>query len=352
MNFDQIFMYRCIELAKSGLGNTSPNPIVGCVITYNNKIIGEGYHQKYGEAHAEVNAINSVKDKELLKKSILYVTLEPCSHFGKTPPCTDLIVKMKIPRVVISCSDPNPQVSGKGIKILQKAGIEVKTGILKDLYEWENRRFFTFHNKKRSYIILKWAKTKDGFIDVIRNNNVPNINRITNETCKTLVHKWRTEEQAILIGTKTAINDNPELTVRNYNGKNPLRIVIDKDLTLPQTLKVFNKKADTLIITEKNKFPKTDEHIKFCALNFDKYFEENLLNELYKLNIQSIIIEGGLFTLNSFINKNLWDEARVFTGNKKFEKGLKAPVIKGKLLSKEKILDCGLEVLKNNKLKY
>jgi len=347
MNFDQKIIFRCIELAKSGLRNTSPNPIVGCVITYNNKIIGEGYHQKYGEAHAEVNAINSVKNKELLKNSTLYVTLEPCSHFGKTPPCTDLIVKMGFPRVVISCSDPNPQVSGKGIKILQNAGIEVITGVLKKEYEWENRRFFTFHNKKRPYIILKWAKTLDGFIDVIRNNNVPNINWITNETCKTLVHKWRTEEQAILIGTTTAINDNPELTARNYNGNNPLRIVIDKNLLLPKNLKIFTNTANTLMITEKSKYTNTN-NIKHCILNFDNNFEESLLNELYKLNIQSIIIEGGLFTLNSFINKNLWDEARVFTGNKKFEKGLKAPEIKGELLSKEKIGDCGLEVFTNN----
>lgn len=342
-------MHRCIELAKSGLGNTSPNPIVGCVITHNNKIIGEGYHQKFGEAHAEVNAINAVKNKELLKDSILYVTLEPCSHFGKTPPCTDLIVKMKIPKVVISCKDSNPQVSNKGIEILKNSGVKVKTGVLKNEYEWANRRFFTFHNKKRPYIILKWAKTKDGFIDVIRNNNVPNINWITNETCKTLVHKWRTEEQAILIGTKTAINDNPELTARCYNGKNPLRIIIDRNLILSLNLKVFNNNAKTLIITEKTNYPKNiNENITYCSLNFDNNFEENLLSELYKLNLQSVIIEGGLFTLNSFINKNLWDEARIFTGNIKFEKGLVAPEIKGKLLSKEKILDCGLEVFTNH----
>ncbi len=342
-------MFRCIELAKLGLGNTSPNPIVGCVITHNNKVIGEGYHQKCGEAHAEVNAINAVKNKELLKNSTLYVTLEPCSHFGKTPPCADLIVKTGIPRVIISCNDPNPQVSGKGINMLRNAGIEVKTGILKDEYEWENRRFFTFHNKKRPYIILKWAKTKDGFIDVKRNNNVPNINWITNETCRTLVHKWRTEEQAILIGTKTAINDNPELTARCYNGKNPLRIVIDRNLSLPLNLKVFNKNAETIIITEITNYSNTVDNIKYCSLNFAQNFEENLLNELYKLNIQSVIIEGGLFTLNSFINKNLWDEARIFTGNIKFEKGLKAPKIDGEKLYSEKILDCGLEVLKNNK---
>lgn len=349
MNYDQKFMFRCIELAELGLGNTSPNPIVGCVITHNNKIIGEGYHQKYGEAHAEVNAINSVKNKKLLKDSTLYVTLEPCSHFGKTPPCADLIVKTGIPRVVISCNDPNSQVSGKGIEILKKAGIDVKTGILKNEYEWLNRRFFTFHNKKRPYIILKWAKTKDGFIDVIRNNKSPNINWITNETCRTLVHKWRTEEQAILIGTKTAINDNPELTARSYFGKNPLRVVIDRNLSLPLNLKVFNKNAKTLIITEKTNYPNLDNHISFCTINFDNYFEENLLNELYKLNIQSVIIEGGLFTLNSFINKKLWDDARIFTGNIKFEKGLPAPKIDGKILSSEKILDCKLEVLKNIK---
>lgn len=351
MNYDQKFMFRCIELAKLGLGNTSPNPIVGCVITHNNKIIGEGYHKKYGEAHAEVNAINAVKNKELLKKSTLYVTLEPCSHYGKTPPCADLIVNSKIPRVVISCVDSNPQVSGKGIEILQKADIEVKTGILKDLYEWENRRFFVFHDKKRPYIILKWAKTKDGFIDVIRDNNIQNISWITNEACRTLVHKWRTEEQAILIGTNTAKNDNPELTARNYNGKNPLRIVIDRNLILPQNLKVFNKNANTVIITEKTNYPNiVNENIKYCSVNFDNNFEENLLNELYKLNVQSVIIEGGLFTLNSFINKNLWDEARIFTGKIKFEKGLLSPQINGEKLYSEKILDCEFEFLKNKNI--
>jgi len=334
MNMHEIFMQRCLELSEKGLGNVAPNPLVGCVIVNDNKIIGEGYHQIFGEAHAEVNAINAVKDKNLLKNSTLYVTLEPCSHFGKTPPCTELIISMGIPRVVISCIDPFPQVSGKGIKILKDAGIQVEIGILKEKYEWINRRFFTFHKKHRPYIILKWAKTKDGFIDIDRTKDSPNITWITNETCRTLVHKWRTEEQAILIGTKTAINDNPQLNSRLWAGKNPLRIVFDKDLTLPKNLNIFNNESNTLVITETINQPDT-ETINYFASNFDDNLLQNILNELFNQNIQSLIVEGGLHTLNSFINRGLWDEARIFTGDIKFGKGLPAPEINGTNLSKQ-----------------
>jgi diaminohydroxyphosphoribosylaminopyrimidine deaminase/5-amino-6-(5-phosphoribosylamino)uracil reductase len=347
MNIDQKFMQRCIELAEMGLGYTAPNPLVGCVIVHENKIIGEGFHQKFGGPHAEVNAINSVKNKELLKNSTLYVTLEPCSHFGKTPPCANLIVKMGIPRVVIASKDPFPKVAGKGIEILKNTGIDVKTGVLKEKYEFVNRRFFTFFKKHRPYIILKWAQTKDGFIDVERIDDNPKITWITNEACRTLVHKWRSEEQAILIGTNTAINDNPELTVRSWKGKNPLRIVIDKNNCLPKTLKIFNDKAQTLIITEKYQEKKSITNIETFIIPFNENIIEDILNELYNRNIQSLIIEGGAKTLYAFICKNLWDEARVFTGDVTFGKGLPAPVINKEPMSYEMILESKLEVYKN-----
>ena len=340
-------MQRCIELAEMGLGQTAPNPLVGCVIVNKEKIIGEGFHQKFGGAHAEVNAINSVKNKELLKDSTLYVSLEPCSHFGKTPPCADLIVKTGIPRVVISSVDSFPEVAGKGIEILKKAGIDVQVGVLKEKYEFVNRRLFTFFEKKRPYIILKWAQTKDGFIDVERTDNTPKITWITNDTCRTLVHKWRSEEQAILIGTNTAINDDPELTVRSWAGKNPLRIVIDQKYCLPKTLKVFNDKAQTIIITEKSKENKTDNNIETLIITFNENLIESILNELYNRNIQSIIIEGGAQTLNAFICKNLWDEARVFTGDVTFGKGLSAPIINKDPITSEMILESKLEIYKN-----
>lgn len=340
-------MQRCIELAEMGLGHTAPNPLVGCVIVHENKIIGEGFHQKFGGSHAEVNAVNSVNNKELLNTSTLYVTLEPCSHFGKTPPCADLIVKMGIPRVVISCEDPYPKVSGKGIEILKNAGINVETGVLKEEYEFVNRRFFTFFKKQRPYIILKWAQTKDGFIDVERSDDKPKITWITNESCRTLVHKWRSEEQAILIGTNTAINDNPELTVRSWIGKNPLRIVIDKNNCLPKNLKVFNDKAQTIIITEKFPENKSEINIETVIIPFSENLVESILNELYNRNIQSVIIEGGAQTLNAFICKNLWDEARVFTGDVTFGKGLSAPVLNKLPFTSEMIHESKLEVYQN-----
>ncbi len=339
-------MKRCIELAEMGLGQTAPNPLVGCVIIHENKIIGEGFHQQFGEAHAEVNAINSIKNKELLNNSTLYVTLEPCSHFGKTPPCADLIVKSGIPRVVIASQDPFPKVAGKGIEILKNAGIDVQVGVLQKEYEFVNRRFFTFFKKQRPYIILKWAQTKDGFIDVERTDDSPKITWITNETCRTLVHKWRSEEQAILIGTNTAINDNPELTVRSWEGKNPLRIVIDQNNCLPKNLNVFNEKAHTLIITEKSPEIKHTNNIELVTIAFSENLIEDILNELYKRNVQSVIIEGGAQTLNTFINKNIWDEARVFTGDITFGKGLAAPIINKEPISSEMILESKLEIYK------
>jgi len=339
MNFDEKYMLRCLELAKNGLGNVAPNPMVGCVIVFDGKIIGEGYHQEYGKAHAEVNAIHSVKDNSLLKKSTLYVNLEPCAHFGKTPPCANLIVEHNIPRVVIGCVDSFSEVSGKGIEKLKAAGIEVAVGVLENESLALNKRFFTFHTKKRPYIILKWAETQDGFIDLVRpfdKLKVTNTNNwITSPLSKQLVHKWRSEETAIMIGTNTALNDNPKLNVREWNGKNPVRVVVDLHNRLPQTLHVFDKSIPTLVfsLTKHGE----ENNLTFVKINDSKNLIQEVLDELYKRNIQSIIIEGGAKLLQSFINQNLWDEARVFIGNKYFENGLKAPKLTGNLISEEMI---------------
>jgi diaminohydroxyphosphoribosylaminopyrimidine deaminase/5-amino-6-(5-phosphoribosylamino)uracil reductase len=339
MNFDEKYMLRCLELAKNGLRNVAPNPMVGCVIVFDGKIIGEGYHQEYGKAHAEVNAIHSVRDKSLLKKSTLYVNLEPCAHFGKTPPCANLIVEHNIPRVVIGCVDSFSEVSGKGIEKLKAAGIEVTIGVLENESLQLNKRFFTFHTKKRPYIILKWAETKDGFIDLERpfdKLRVTNTNNwITSPLSKQLVHKWRSEETAIMIGTNTALNDNPKLNVREWNGKNPVRVVIDLHDRLPQTLHVFDKSIPTLVfsLTKQGE----ENNLTFVKINDSKNLIQEVLDELYKRNLQSIIIEGGAKLLQSFIDQNLWDEARVFVGNKYFENGLKAPKLTGNLISEEMI---------------
>jgi len=314
------------------MGNTSPNPMVGSVIVYNNKIIGEGYHHKAGESHAEVNAINSVSNKALLKKSTLYVNLEPCAHFGKTPPCANLIADLKIPNVVIGTTDTAAHVSGKGIEILRNAGCNVQTGILEKESRELNKRFFTFHEKKRPYIILKWAETIDGFIDIdkkIKHEIKPTW--ITNEFSKTLVHKWRADEDAILIGTNTVVSDNPSLTTREWCGKNPVRIVLDRNLKLLPELNVFNNEAKTLIIADiscKNqKLSNINSKIGIEFVNFSSDFINQLMVILVKYKLLSIIIEGGATILQHFIDQNFWDEARVFIGAKNFKKGIKAPVI-------------------------
>lgn len=327
------YMHRCIELAELGKGNTAPNPMVGAVIVCDKKIIGEGYHRKYGEAHAEVNAINSVKDKSFLKQSTIYVSLEPCSHYGKTPPCANLIVDLGIPNVVVGTIDTASHVSGQGIKILKSAGINVTVGILEKKCKELNKRFFTFHEKKRPYIILKWAQTKDGFIDIIRsNNNTKQPTWITNEYSKALVHKWRAEEQAILIGTNTAKEDNPSLTTRNWVGNNPLRVVLDRELKLDPKLSIFNNDAKTLIVAdisnEKCNKKQYSENSSIVFVDFKKDFYSQLFSTLVKKNILSIIIEGGEQVLNSFIENNYWDEARIFEGNKEFKEGISAPKLK------------------------
>ncbi len=324
-------MQRAIDLAKNALGNTYPNPLVGSVIVYKDKILGEGYHRKAGEAHAEINAINSVKDKSLLRKATLYVNLEPCSHWGKTPPCAEKIAQLKIPKVVIATKDTTEKVNGKGIKILQNAGIEVITGILEKQARELNKRFFTFHEKKRPYIILKWAQTLDGLIDIERSPETPiGPNWITGEYEKILVHKWRTEEQAILVGTNTIKYDNPQLTARLFYGENPLRMFIDKKLQFVKNknnYKIFDNSAKTICFTNKNINFKINKNITFVKIQSEKNFLEEILKYIYNLGIMSIIVEGGSKLLSSFIEKNLWDEARVFIGYKTFIKGVQAPKI-------------------------
>ncbi len=328
MKNQEKYIKRCIELAKLGLGNTYPNPLVGSVIVYKNRIIGEGYHKKCGEAHAEVNAVNSVKDKSLLKHSTLYVNLEPCSHIGRTPACSTMIIANKIPKVVIGCIDTFNKVSGKGVEMLKNAGIDVVVGVLEAESREVNKRFFTFNEKNRPYIILKWAQTKDGFIDIVRTTKTQKGEWITNELSKALVHKWRSEEAAIMVGTNTAIMDNPQLDVREWTGENPMRVTIDKSLKLSQNLNILSNKIPTIIYNEaKNLKLKNTEYIK---IDFRKDVVSQILKDLYSKDIQSIIIEGGEKLLNSFIKSNLWDEARIFTGNKYFKDGIKAPKINTK----------------------
>ena len=318
-------MRRCLELAKNGLGTTYPNPMVGSVIVYNDKIIGEGWHKKSGEPHAEVNAVNSVKDKSLLKKSTIYVSLEPCSHFGKTPPCCDLIIKNEIPNVVIGTVDPNVKVAGNGIRKLIEAGKNVQVGVLEAECNELNKRFFTFHQKKRPYVILKWAESKDGFISPLTKSEQKPV-WITNEFSRQLVHKWRSEEQAILVGTNTAINDNPKLDVRDWTGNNLIRIVLDQTNRIPKDSHLFNNQVKTIVFSNSTTGIKSEITI-FEIIDFKQNLAEQILNVLYKHKIQSLIIEGGSKTLQTFIDENLWDEARIFIGNQNFETGIKGPVL-------------------------
>ncbi|MFK7780828.1 bifunctional diaminohydroxyphosphoribosylaminopyrimidine deaminase/5-amino-6-(5-phosphoribosylamino)uracil reductase RibD [Psychroserpens sp.] len=334
MTIDETYIRRCITIAKNGLGSTAPNPMVGSIVVYNNQIIGEGFTSSYGGNHAEVNAINSVSNKNLLKEATLYVTLEPCSHHGKTPPCSDLIITYQIPNVVIGCIDDNPEVNGKGIAKLRASGCNVKVGVLESECKSHHKRFFTFHNKKRPYIILKWAETQDGFIAPITKEKAEPI-WITNAYSRQLVHKWRAEEQAILVGTNTVRDDNPSLNVRDWTGVHPVRVVIDRKKTLTQGHKVFDSKNETITISENE-------------VNFNKPLAKEICTFLYLKEINSIIIEGGAQTLQTFIDENLWDEARIFKGTSTFKKGIKAPQFSGKMISEELIIDDTLNVYDNN----
>jgi diaminohydroxyphosphoribosylaminopyrimidine deaminase/5-amino-6-(5-phosphoribosylamino)uracil reductase len=336
MDTNEKYMFRCIELARLGAGNVAPNPMVGSVIVHRGKIIGEGFHQKYGEAHAEVNAIRSVSEPGLLKESTLYVTLEPCAHHGLTPPCSDLIVEKQIPRVVIGTIDSFSEVAGKGIEKLRKAGVEVEEGILEKECRALNKRFFTFHEKKRPFVILKWAQTLDGFIDTDRSReHFGEPTWITGDLALRLVHKVRSEEGAILVGTNTAEKDNPSLTVRRWAGKNPLRAVIDKNLRLPPNLKLFDGSAKTLVFNSKKEME--TEMIDFVKIDFNEKMILQILSEFQRRNILSVIVEGGRQLLESFIRADLWNEAHVFIGNKFFYKGVPSPQIPGNLISDERL---------------
>lgn len=337
-------MYRCLELAKLAAGNVAPNPMVGAVLVHEERTIGEGYHQRFGEAHAEVNCINSVKpeDKHLISKSTLYVSLEPCTHFGKTPPCTDLILKNKIPKVVIGCKDIYKDVDGKGIKKLQDAGVEVITGVLEKECNELNKRFFTFHKKQRPYIILKWAESANGKIGT---SPLPSPSRllpgerglasrtfISNEYTNRLVHKWRSEEAAILVGKQTALKDDPSLTTRLWPGENPIRCVIDSNLNLPLGLKLFDQSTPTIVFN----FLKDDKEKNIKRVKLSDGNLSTLLRSMYDLQLQSMIVEGGAILLQSFMDAELWDEARIITNEQlKIENGIAAPQLKNATLQQQ-----------------
>ncbi|GAB0155682.1 bifunctional diaminohydroxyphosphoribosylaminopyrimidine deaminase/5-amino-6-(5-phosphoribosylamino)uracil reductase RibD [Chryseobacterium sp. Alg-005] len=315
---DELYIKRCIELAQKALGRTYPNPLVGSVIVHNNKIIGEGYHHKAGENHAEINAINSVEDKSLIPESTIYVSLEPCAHYGKTPPCALKIKELGFKKVVIGAMDSHDKVNGKGKKIIQDAGIEVISGVLEKECIELNKRFFTYHEKKRPYIILKWAESGDGFLD---KDFKPT--PVSNSLINQFVHQLRSDEHAILVGTQTALNDNPGLTVRNVEGINPVRILIDFDLKVPEDFKIYNDESRTLVFNSMTEG--TSGNIQFLKIGKENFLQD-LMGALYKEQIQSVIIEGGRFTLQQFINAGLWDEAILIKNeNLLLENGTKAP---------------------------
>ena len=319
-------MLRALQLAALGGVSVAPNPMVGCVIVYNDQIIGEGYHKKFGEAHAEVNAVASVADKSLLAQATIYVTLEPCAHQGKTPPCANLIIQHHFKRAVIATVDPFSLVAGKGIELLKEAGILTVVGVKEQEAQALNKRFFTFHQKKRPYIILKWAQTLDGFIDAPRLNDTQEIRWISDPRTQLLTHQWRSEEQAILVGWKTIQNDNPSLTTRAFHGQDPIRIIIDKQLKAPINAVVFNDGKRTIVFNSL----KTETTNAVSYIQLRDFNLENIFAACVSLGIASIIIEGGKHTIDSFIAANYWDEARVIVGNKTFNAGLKAPELNSK----------------------
>jgi diaminohydroxyphosphoribosylaminopyrimidine deaminase/5-amino-6-(5-phosphoribosylamino)uracil reductase len=332
---DELFMYRCIELAKLGAGRVAPNPMVGAVLVHGGNIIGEGYHQQFGEAHAEVNCIRSVaaENQHLISKSTLYVSLEPCVHFGKTPPCTDLVIQHKIPNVVIGARDPFEQVDGKGIEQLRNAGVEVVFPVLEEECVRLNKRFFTFHQQHRPYVILKWAQTADSKIS----SGTAERLMISNELSNRLVHKWRSEEAAILVGTSTALLDDPSLNVRSWQGNDPIRLIIDMDLSLPSNLKIFDQTQRTIIFnTLKHN---EGEKLSYYQVTSDVNIVHQILNACYQLNIQSVLVEGGAKLLQSFIDDGSWDETRVITNTQLFvESGLQAPSLSDFSLHKQESL--------------
>ncbi|WP_041739437.1 bifunctional diaminohydroxyphosphoribosylaminopyrimidine deaminase/5-amino-6-(5-phosphoribosylamino)uracil reductase RibD [Echinicola vietnamensis] len=341
MTADEKYMLRALELAELGRGHVSPNPMVGCVIVYGDRIIGEGYHMQYGGPHAEPNAVNSVTDPTLLREATVYVTLEPCAHFGKTPPCANLLAEKQVKKVVIAAVDSNPLVGGKGIKILEEAGIEVVTGIQEQASRKLNKRFFTAIEKNRPYVILKWAQTQDGYI--ARSNY--DSKWISNSYSRQLVHKWRTEEDAIMVGTKTAYFDDPRLNVRDWQGKDPLRIVLDKQLTLDKNLHLFDQRIPTIcynLIKDESA-----HHLTYVKLK-EHFGIDDILKDLHQRKVQSVIIEGGSYLLQKFIQSELWDEARVFTGQSTFENGISAPKLNQQASETLDIMGDRLEIFERN----
>ncbi|RNL52358.1 bifunctional diaminohydroxyphosphoribosylaminopyrimidine deaminase/5-amino-6-(5-phosphoribosylamino)uracil reductase RibD [Pedobacter jejuensis] len=345
---DEFYIKRCLELANIAIGNVNPNPMVGCVIVADNKIIGEGYHQKFGEAHAEPNAVKAVfenhgQDAErLLKQATAYVNLEPCAHFGKTPPCADLFIKHQIKKVIIGNRDPFSGVDGKGIEKLKNAGIEVISGVLDTECRYFNRRFFTRIEKQRPFIILKWAETANGYFATLDGHQ----KWISGGLAKRLAHQWRTEEDAILIGKHTAIMDNPQLTSREWPGKNPVRLVIDKSLQIPSSNHIFNKEAKTIIFNE----IKTDvvEHVHYIQMeDMHFYLAQKIAFQLYLMDIQSVIIEGGANILNQFLQADLWDEARIFTSHNSWDEGVPSPIINGNVIEQINIGEDKLTIYNN-----
>ncbi len=346
MEFDIEMMLRCIELAKNGLGTTYPNPLVGSVIVHNNKIIGEGWHQQAGKPHAEVNAINDVADKSLLANSTLYVNLEPCGHFGRTPPCADFIIANKIPRVVIASLDVNEAVNGRGVEKLKDAGVDVKVGVCKTQADELNKRFITFHKRHRPYIILKWAESFDGFIAPLNRSEIAPV-WLSNKYSRQLVHKWRSEEMAILVGTKTVIDDNPSLTVRDWQGKNPVRVVIDRESRIPKMSHILDGKVRTIIFCAKKPISEKEKCI-FEVIDFDGNVLAQIFSKLYEHKIQSLIVEGGGKTLQAFIDADFWDEARVFKSPKSLCSGIFSPSVKSKTFEKKDVLGDELIIFTNH----
>ena len=342
-----LYMKRCLQLAANGLGLVYPNPMVGSVIVYNDRIIGEGWHQKAGEAHAEVNAIHAVKEKELLSKATLYVNLEPCSHYGKTPPCADLIIKSKIKRVVIGSVDTNDQVGGKGIKRLKEHGVEVILSVMENACRELNKRFYTYHEKNRPYVILKWAQSKDGFI-------FPDLKKaesgapfwISNSYSQQRVHQLRSEEAAILVGKNTVQQDNPKLNLRHFKGNSLVRLAIDRNLEISKDKNFFDQSIPSIMYNEQ--IDEQKENIHYVKLDFSKELVQQIMNHLYGMEIQSLIIEGGAYTLKSFIDAGLWDEARVFVGDQIFKEGIKSPVLGIGPYAKQKIANDVMYLYKNN----
>ncbi len=347
MTIDEKFMHRCLQLALKGEGFAKPNPMVGAVIVHDGKIIGEGYHRRFGEAHAEVNAVRSVKNPALLSSSTLYVSLEPCSHHGKTPPCAQLVIEKKIPKVVVAVLDPNPKVSGKGIEMMRHAGVDVTVGMLEKEAEELNRAFFVNQLYNRPYVILKWAQSADGFIDYSRTvaeGKFPA--QISNELTHTIVHKFRTRVQGIMVGTNTALLDNPKLTARKWFGNNPTRILIDKDGKIPQNSAIFSDDTDVIVFTQLE-YPVRKPNVKAIQIDFSKDTNTQILKHLYTEKIYSVLVEGGAHLLSTFIEKNLWDEAYVEISDKKFVTGVKAPEIAKNNAIIKKYLDSVQHHLKN-----